>query len=160
MPIPLRMLWKCTWPDGKSASFVLARTQHEAIDILSGLGYVDSSMLEVVDHQAHFFVTFRACYETQKHTHGESEYDIDQPHWHANDENSEDIWTLLGDPPPLEPVPEPEEPKCKKCGQGRFAPVHHPDYDKSDRCEKYEPPAELATTEPPAEVGPDRPTSE
>jgi hypothetical protein len=151
MPIPLRMLWKCSAPDGKQVCFLLARTQQEALGFLGE--NADPSLIEVVDYRMHFVVSFEACYETHDNA-------LPQPHWHATDDVSDALWVVLGDPPPLEPVPEPEEPKCKKCGQGRFAPVHHPDYDKSDRCEKYEPPAELATTEPPAEVGPDRPTSE
>lgn len=163
MPVQMRMLYKCTWDDGKTVSFVLARSTQDAIDILEELGGADASMLDVVDHRANFFVTFRACYETKKHTHGATECDIDEPHWHASDLTSEELWELLGDPPPLalEPPPADEddgEPPCVKCGAARFASMHHPAYTKPNRCE-YEAPAQTEPAEP-AEAGPDRPTSE
>jgi len=151
----MKLLWKCTWPDGINVSFVLARTQNEAIAFLDELGVADASMLEVIDHRAKFFVSFAACYESH-------EGNGPEPHWHATDENSEDLWSVLGDPPAPEPPPPPEpepddDPLCAKCGHARFASVHHPAYTKPNKCD-YEAPAQAEP--PPAEVGPERPTSE
>ncbi len=157
----MKLLWKCTWGNG-FVSFVFARSRLEAITLLRTELQVGEeevpAELEPVDHRASFFVTFVPCYE--KHE-GEDE----RPHWHGDDFLlSQDLQKTLGEPPPPAPPPPPEpiaadpdEPNCQKCGHPRFASVHHPDYNRPNKCQ-FEGPPKLEP--PPAEVGPERPTSE
>lgn len=158
----MKLLWKCPWDDGQ-VSFVLARSRAEAVAIIEEIGTVDPLLLTPVDHRTPFIVTFFPCYEKLCTDGNAGGFSVPADHWHANDHVSEGVWQTLGEPPPLPPPPpkslpppDPLEPTCQKCGHARFASVHHPAYDRANKCE-FE--AAAAPVEPPA-LGPDRPTSE
>lgn len=160
----MKLLWKCTWDNGY-VSFVLGRSKREAIRVLRAELEADipDEALEPVDHRATFFVTFTPCYE--RHEHDLPEHEV-FPHWHASDGlSSLGVDRALGDPPPLPPPPkslppaepvDPDDPLCAKCGHARFASVHHPAYDKPNKCDFEAPPAQVEQRA----YGPESPTSE
>jgi hypothetical protein len=156
----IRILWRAELDvDGDGVAFVLARTKAEAMMVLAEEAMpTPAERIEAVDHRVRFVVSFQSCYE--KHDEGSEPV---TPHWHAIDLVSQGVWNALGDPPPAdEPEPEPVDdgPNCQKCGHPRFASVHHPDYNRPNKCQFVSAPELEPAPAPAAEVGPERHTSE